>query len=61
LTVELFVMFVLKMGLTIADLEYFTVGGIYDLIYAYADNQQQSRTKSDTREATQEDIDKLFK
>ena len=50
-----------QIGLAIAELEFFTFGGILDLINTYIDEQEQMNSKkSNVRDATQTDIDKMF-
>ena len=51
------------MGLTIADLEYFTFSGIIDLIDTFIDDQEKmnnSRASGDVRPASQADIDRML-
>ena len=55
LTFELYVLSVLRVGLAVADLVYFDIGGVLDLIAEYVDINDPERSNK----ATQADFDRF--
>ncbi len=56
MTTSLFILRSLKAGLTIADLDFFTIGEIFDILYEEVLDYQQME-ESAARDATQADFD----
>lgn len=60
MTTPLFLLRCLEVGLSISDLELLTVGLVLDIwTERLNDDVKESKSKSDIREATQEDFDKF--
>lgn len=56
MTTSLFILRSLKAGLTIADLDFFTIGEVFDILYEEVLDYQQLEDSGD-RDATQADFD----